>query len=400
MSKVWVGLLMSLTLAAGCVQSDRDALHSEERDSAGVTIVTYDPIAFADLPRWVVSEAPMVDIGSNIDADPRYELFRVESIDELSTGEIVVLNAGTLDVRVYDAAGQYVQSVGRGGSGPGEFGQPRWLLAIAGDTIVVYDHNQRRLTFFSRNGELGRTVDVAEAAPGHRAALGVLQTGSLLIPFASDFPPSMTGGLSRDSVTLQRISLTGERLPPFGTYPGMEMYWLVDGNRVMGNALEFGKSLAVAAGDSLIYLGTTDQWEIQVRDHSGNLHRILRVSAKPRPVTRSMIEAFLSQPPDAEGDSAILAQQVALRQAMPFPETSPAFCQLAVDDAENLWVRSYPVHPDSNPDWHVFTAEGRLLAGVRLPERVDVRIISNGRIIGLYKDELAIEHVRVYELHR
>ncbi|WP_419943063.1 hypothetical protein [Candidatus Palauibacter sp.] len=66
--------------------------------------------------------------------DPAYELFRVGGAMRLSDGRIVVANAGTGELRVYDPDGIHLASWGGQGDGPGEFGPmaPGGPGAVAG----------------------------------------------------------------------------------------------------------------------------------------------------------------------------------------------------------------------------------------------------------------------------
>jgi len=71
-------------------------------------------------PVLVPVDSPSLVIGRG--ARPETQLHRVTGAFRLSIGAIVVLNAGTSEVRYFDARGAHVRSIGGRGSGPGEFG--------------------------------------------------------------------------------------------------------------------------------------------------------------------------------------------------------------------------------------------------------------------------------------
>lgn len=59
-------------------------------------------------------------------------------------------------VRVFDARGRYVATIGRRGRGPGEFQRPGHI-GVTGDTLWVADPAQNRLTLFTPSGRLIKT---------------------------------------------------------------------------------------------------------------------------------------------------------------------------------------------------------------------------------------------------
>jgi 6-bladed beta-propeller protein len=70
-----------------------------------------------------------------------------------SRGRIYVADVGQSHVTVFDSAGSFVRTIGRRGSGPGEFHQPMQLGIDNADTLFVYDVGLRRLTKFSPDGQ-------------------------------------------------------------------------------------------------------------------------------------------------------------------------------------------------------------------------------------------------------
>jgi hypothetical protein len=134
--------------------------------------------------------------------------------------------------------------------------------------------------------------------------------------------------------------------------------------------------------------------------HAGVLRGIIRVAIPPVPVTDDMKAAHTRTALAFFQDSALRARFGRLEEIMSFPPTIPGFGRLATDTDQNLWVRGYPVHPDSNADWHVFDPAGRLSAVIRLPVGFAERVFDRDRVIGTWTDEDGVERVRVYELRR
>ena len=88
-------------------------------------------------------------------------------------GHIVVPQRQDLQVRIYDASGKRVATVGRAGSGPGEF-RSLSSLGWIGDTLWIFDGAQIRTTFVTATGRLLRTFPLPslESAPVQGKLLG------------------------------------------------------------------------------------------------------------------------------------------------------------------------------------------------------------------------------------
>ena len=393
-----------MLVALGCGASQDAAGSSPDlvrRDSAGVTIVEHPLSALESVSRWTVSATPSVAVGSDYGSSEAYEFYQIQAVDRLSTGEVVVLDGASQEIRVYDERGEHLRSFGGRGEGPGEFMAASWLLVTSADSLAVYDRNLRRLTLFDAAGRFGRTVALGQPGPGFRRTYGLLGDGSVLVSARVPDANLLPVGLQRDSVMLRRIAMTGEQLSPIGTFPGPQNFWFTSTEELgAGEALAFGTTLEVAVGDSPVYVGRSDRYEIHGYDESGKLRQLIRMEAVAQPVTPGMMQAYMRRNLALYPDSATRERFRRVEEAMPLPAVTPKISRLRVDREHNLWVRTCLVHPDSTPDWHVFARTGSLLATVRLPAELDERVLEDGRITGLTRDAADVERVVVYNVMR
>ncbi len=108
-------------LTASCDRSTRPERDFVVRDSAGVTVVeNRRPQPDMQLG-WEIGAAPSLSVGGAVD-DPAHDLFNVTDATRLADGAIVVADAGSGELRVFDASGVHRDSWGGRGEGPGEFG--------------------------------------------------------------------------------------------------------------------------------------------------------------------------------------------------------------------------------------------------------------------------------------
>jgi hypothetical protein len=390
--------LLAFSGLAGCRQGSQQILPITS-DSAGTRIVTYGAAALTAAPRWSLSSLPVLDIGGS-GAQGTEELFQVRSVAALSGGRLLVANAGTLEMRIFDSTGALLQTIGRRGSGPGEFQSLLWAAVGPGDSLWAYDFQLQRVTIFDAAGRVGRSfvLDIPEVRlPWARV---LLHDGSLLVTPDVVHTPAAARGVHRDTTVFYRVGPAGRVLGAFQRVPGQDVYVEPEGGGVRSVPLGFGRSLVFAAGDSLVFVAGTDQYEVRGLSSDGALRLVIRADRAPLPVTPDLIAAFkLRQLSRIEGERW---RQffTHMYDAMPYPASQPVLSALCVDHTGALWIRDYPPHPDSTALWRIFGPTGTLQGTVQVPPGFELLGINGHRVFGLWRDEDDLEHVRAYLLRR
>ncbi|MFW6201316.1 MAG: 6-bladed beta-propeller [Gemmatimonadota bacterium] len=113
-------------------------------------------LAAQEPPVWEVSSEPTLEIGV-VEGAAEYQLFGAVSAVRLDDGRIAVLNAGSDELRIYDADGEHIRSVGGEGGGPGEFAIPVRLYRLGADSLLVYDRGNDRFSVHALDGSFVRT---------------------------------------------------------------------------------------------------------------------------------------------------------------------------------------------------------------------------------------------------
>jgi 6-bladed beta-propeller protein len=237
-------LLFPIALLYGCNAAENGAPRHAVRDSGGAAPVNHRPpdtlvtagragdtlasrVRTPDAPRWRISEAPVLVIGS-MDGPPESHLHRAHGALRLRDGRIVVANAGTGSLLIFDPSGRPLRTVGRRGRGPGEFEAPTLVAQVRGDSLVVWDVTLHRLSVFDREGAYVRSL----SPPGLEGAMfpevrGVFPDGSfVLTPGVDVLALSGARGSRRDSLTFVRVGPAGTVLDTLGRFPGDETYVL------------------------------------------------------------------------------------------------------------------------------------------------------------------------------
>ena len=141
-----------VTCLVGCAPQPVEHPISTVRDSAGIRIVENAPPAVSN-EVWSVDTVPVLRIGQ-VNGMPEHQLYRVGPLARLSDGTVVV--ALVSELRFYAADGTWMQTVGRQGGGPGEYEEIGMLRRLRGDSLLVWDGGQRRVTVLGPDGSFGR----------------------------------------------------------------------------------------------------------------------------------------------------------------------------------------------------------------------------------------------------
>ena len=215
--------ILLLTLCAvGCgdaSETTADGLRAVVEDSAGVTIVTNDPPAPDSRLPWQFSTQPSLSIGS-VESGEAFELFRVLDATLLADGRIVIANAGSGELRVFNADGSHAGTWGRQGEGPGEFSSgPGTVAHWPGDSIAA--QGGYRGSLFDMDGSHSRDIaldvtllGVVDLLPDGK----MFASGSLLLNRRSTGSPD----LIRSDTEWAVLDVDGTRDVSLGEFPAFE----------------------------------------------------------------------------------------------------------------------------------------------------------------------------------
>ena len=323
-------------------------------------------------------DAPPARLVEELRLDPNAEDFSI--VGRVWVGpnrEIVVPLPQDRQLRLYDSSGSRVATVGREGSGPGEFRSLSSMGWIA-DTLWVFDPSQRRVTFVAPDGSVLRTdalpSSVTRGAPvaGTTRVMGffgpsaIYPDGSMIgeanldesaDPHGSGWPertiviapPNRAGTVPRQAASPAEPAIAQARIiarPP--SYYDERWFMEVAG---FGRAVPFAASPIVAFandGSRFAYL-TTDLAEdghgtftLTVFDADGDttLSRSYPVtgSAIPAHVRDSTLAAFIppeGRPREGPPDLPQRFQEMA-RERMPGFQPPVIAMVLGLDDS--IWL--------------------------------------------------------------
>ena len=398
----------------------------EVSDSAGVRIVHSRGPSWGEGQGWTVPSQPELTVGI-LNGPEEYQLVDVAAAARRSDGSLVVVDRGSQTVRLYDSEGTYLKTLGGPGSGPGEFTAPVSLLVSVGDSVAIWDEALLRVTRFDSEGELAnvKTVDWGRlanrlgmetvskggspATKGKGVASGLfpgpmepLEDGSLLVRLVektASVPPSgfhrpRSGALrvSEDLSVIDTLMFFGD-----AQRVSVEAPW---GLQAVTPALAMQTRTAHRGNPPRICIGDQEGPEILCRDPDGG-RTALRWVSEPIPPTGAEVAAWREETVRLYDLKLSRDQVLSMLDQVPLPEVRPAYSRILLDPAGNLWAERGPSAAGSSNtvDFLVFGLEGSLLGVVALPP-IQVLEIGPDYVLGIHRDELEIQSVRVHVLRK
>ncbi len=351
---------------------------------------------------WKLSTQPHVSIGG--EGDPHTEFQRIGGVTRAPTGEIVVVNSGSYELRVFDAAGKYLRSLGRRGAGPGEFQSVYWIGRSA-DSLFLYDFSGRRITIYSVAGKhLGDRV-----APSSNARLNPMPVGRLRgggYPILPIPPTTMQhpDGTFRDSITVGVLPATlTDTAMWIGTFPYNTHIVINPGNAERAQTVgtyAFAPGFRYAVTGDVIWIGDTGSNELKVLDRAGKVLLRPRVPWTPRAFDQAELAAARKRMLEAISEESQRAPVAARYDSKYLPKTEPLFANLLPGDDGAVWVERFRLDNEKPGEYLVLDARGQPRAHVTIPTGFSIREIGADYVLGIASDADGVQSVRLYGLQK
>jgi len=364
------------------------------RDSAGITIVENSDPLWGDGEAWRLSEKPVLEIGV-VEGPDAYQLDRVMGAARLPDGGVAVANAGSSEIRFFDRSGRFRRAAGGPGEGPGEFRIPFGVWPVGEDSLLVTDPMLRRGALYDLDGGFGRTFNFEDAGSNPRP-VGPLGDRNVL-NFDHEYSNVLDGPVQQMGL-LRLHTVEGALIDSLGRHPTFRSVPITfpDGGFVISGYL-FRESTSVASAGEVFYVGTSGRSAVAPYAPDGRLVRRIEWPDRGRDVEPGHVELHRAERLEAASPERREHERRVL-EATPVPERFPAHGDLLADRGGNLWIQRYRRPGETGPDrWLVFDTDGRMLGDVEVPlERV--LEIGDDHVLGVYRDDLDVEYVRMYRL--
>jgi sugar lactone lactonase YvrE len=351
---------------------------------------------------WTLEEE--LRIGT-LEGDPEYQFGQVGWLAVNSEGAIYVIDAQAQHIQAYSPDGEYLQTIGQRGAGPGELQQAGFIFVGPGDTLIVPDIANQRVNRYAPDGSSTGSfrVELEKGIPLLYKATSTGVIAEQVRPFSLPGQPAIED--PQDAIVLRQPD--GTVIDTVRTFPSGETFSFA------GGAPEFNlyspEPVWEITDDLRLAFGVNDSYRFGLYATDGTLERMVTMPYEQQPVTDADKDAVSGWLERQWADAGVPPQALAtLRNAVHFKDFFPAFNFINSGPSGTLWVQhvqkpsdlteeqleSYNLIEDSGAsDWDVFDSEGRFLGVVSMPERFAPRVFVGDKIYGVWRDELDVQYV-------
>ncbi|MBD3368798.1 6-bladed beta-propeller [Candidatus Fermentibacteria bacterium] len=317
--------------------------------------------------------------------DSNYVLGQPAGVSYSPSGDIWVLDMQQKSLGVYSAEGEYVRSIGREGSGPGEFLMPISFDFYPDGSFLVADAMGRRISFFDSTGEFSRNIEgFFPSAPFLVEAVD----SSSFVGLKADFEQSDEGPLMGYTLALWEE----EAEPVLKYFSELNPF---DPSDIMGS---MGEEIPLFATtpDGRVFCSPLSTERYVVWGYRPDGTELLEIEREFRRIRKTEEEI-------AEEKELVTQQMISGGAPESMAESyepspyRPATAGLGIDGEERLWVR---LGTFINPTYHVYDLQGEHLfnAEVDYPGDAEGWQIYIGEGGFLAFDQNPEDYPRVYVL--
>lgn len=371
-----------------------------------IALGTAFPTLGAAQMEWQLSSLPALAVGDA--TSPGHELFRVADAIRLPVGRLVVLNAGTSEIRVFSPSGDLAHVAGGEGDGPGEYQGLRAIRRDESGGFWVHDWIAARATHLDRNFEVIETRRV-----GYDLGAGI-PVPSRFRPFEDGAIPIARGVLTMMESRARRPGLHHDTISVGVHHDGAlrevvrlsrgQTFGVRVGSSGITRPIPFGETALYGAGPTYLIVGRSHSREFQILDRQGRVVRTVQARGQDRRVTRLDWELFQEEL-RAQYESGLKIRGVSIDREpvvdellarTPRGRDFPLFDAARIDVIGRVWVREYSLGAQART-WQVVGEEG-VIALLDIPAEWEVLEFGQAHVVVLLKDEFDVESLRVYQI--
>jgi hypothetical protein len=410
---------------AGVLASPRTS-----KDTSMRRIVAFFPAAVLAAAAPAAAQAPLKTLAKP-DVEYSEPFTTISALRELRDGRVIVSDIRDKTVQLVDLRAGSAQKIGREGSGPGEYALPARLLALPGDTSVVYDPLNRRFLTIGPDGRPGAFVSYESDEPGGRGGvrltLGARYTDARgrLYSQAPNFSIGPDGApTSADTAAIIRFDRATKKTDTLAWVhvPTTTIRSSQGGTNVSiraggGNPFSAVDDWAVTP-DGRVAVVRTKDYHVDWYSPNGQKTSGPAVAYQKIKVTEEDKKQWRERQASGGGGTAFVVTQQAgpggtsssagvappsslrLPEPTDWPEVKPAFVGQAAAAAPNgqLWVLRTRAANDKVPTYDVFDATGRVVSRVALPPSTRLVGFGNGTVYLARSDEDDLQYLQRYKL--
>lgn len=283
-------------------------------------------------------------------------------------GNVLVLDASTMNLRKFSSDGEYLGTVGRQGTGPGEFQMPRGMAVLGNREIIVSDISAGAICIFDDSLRWAENITgffprppLTVTAAGDSAFVGML--------------PAMNREEGLRGYSIARMNMTAE--PAVVYVQDMRPF----DPSMMGPGADYDNPVFTSGADGSVFISGPGTDFVRVTGYLADGEEFLSIEEHIDRVAKTE-EEIAAEKEDFEEFTSRTGRRMSRGDTSFEPEPyRRAVSELGLDSENRLWVRMGTCR---YPFWQVYDMEGNLLFTASLEiddpdiDGMTVRITENG----------------------
>jgi hypothetical protein len=333
------------------------------------TIVMEGDVTIVKNPKNPLSETPVLEVKEDLslggpEAEGEYAFGRILTFAVDDEGAICVLDQKDSHIKVFDAFGRYVRTIGRKGQGPGELLMPMTLSLNRTTGELAVHQLSRRMSYFKTDGTFLRQQSLKDTM----ALRGLVDSrGNIYVIDLVHGDHDSSYVIKKLSPDAAMISILAQSPAPGTDRP---------------NPFMAIPSFLLDQSDNLVY-GYPETYEVQFMAPSdGKVFKMIVREYDPAPITESEKKDRLAAVPPGSGT------------VYEFSKYHSAYEGFFMSDLGHLLVRTWEKTDDGKDINDIFDAEGRFLGRISL-KSYGIAILKD-KYYALEQDEDGYQYVKRY----
>jgi len=299
------------------------------------------------------------------EGNEEYMFSQIRDIAVDEEERIYVLEIKESHIKVFDKNGSYLRTIGKKGQGPGEIGMPSFMSITKQNEVLVEDPMNRRLTYYSLNGDFLRSTSTAKMTIAQTKIdsfgniLGVVLNIEKKAFEIRKFDPDFNNYIC--SFGAESISRDNRAYNPFKS----PMRWAV-------------------SSDNSVVCGFPAKYELQVFNPEGKIIRKIIKEYDPVEITQEEIEEAKKVVPPG--------------RRLEIPKYHNSFVRFSLTDEERIFVQTRERTGDHERYYYdIFDHDGRYIA--KVPLKMRPRIWRKNKLYTIEEDEDGYQYVKRYQVY-
>lgn len=320
------------------------------------------------------------DLSIGREGDENYIFYGLVTATADSEDNIFVLDMENCRIQKYDKNGEYLQTIGRQGQGPGEFQMPQFIRPYihldSDDTLYVLEGG--RIHAFDRKGNFMKVITLRMNIS---FPFGIADEGNILAKITSRKQEKFT----RDIVFIRSED---KRIKTIASYPVHEAP-RIRGKILLGNPYAPRLIFCPLSKGRGIY-GYSQEYRLFIINSSGETEHMIEKDDSKLSITKKeknmLVDRYIERQRLRKKRTILSKSEV--ERGYVFPKNKPFYTRIFSDDKDRIYVLRFksPFDEEKSKIYDLFNKEGYYLYKVTIPS-IPIFAIKNGRIYSVRFDK-------------